>query len=100
MINEQLPAYFHLSTWLIQQSITHTYNTRINGYVIPRIKHKFAENRMRNKLPIILNASPNTILEKVLTHSELGFSIYVKKHLLSQYCEHCYISNCYVCRNI
>jgi hypothetical protein len=100
MSNSKLPAYFTDTEWLVEQSGTHTYNTRIVKFKIPRIHHKFAENSLKYKLPILLNTNETHIIEKVHTHNEQGFSIYVKNDIISKYSEHCSITNCYICNNL
>jgi hypothetical protein len=97
--NLNLPNYFMDSTWVVAQCQTHNYNTRNNNYKVPRIHHKFAENCLRYRLPILLNEGVVCITDKVNTHSESGFSIYIKKYLLSLYKLQCEIENCYICGN-
>lgn len=99
MSNSKLPDYFMTKNWLIKQSGTHVYNTRCNHYKVPKVNHKFAENCIRYKLPVLLNENITSIIEKANTHSEQGFTIYIKKYFLSQYKDQCNITNCYVCRN-
>lgn len=97
MKHSRLPDYFPLHSWLTEQATTHTYNTRNNLYLLPRINHSFAEFCVRYQLPHLLNKNVKNILEKVNTHSELGFTNYVKIHFVSGYRYNCDIVNCYVC---
>ena len=99
MKHSKLPDYFLLHSWLIVQAGTHAYNTRNNLYLLPRINHKFSEFYVRYQLPRLLNNNVRNIIEKVNTHSEQGFTIYVKRHLISQYSEYCDVINCYICGN-
>lgn len=100
MKHSRLPFYFPLRSWLIEQSETHAYNTRNSLYLLPRINHSFAEFCVRYQLPYLLNKNVKDIIEKVHTHSELGFTNYVKVHLVSKYKVNCEIVNCYICGRI
>ena len=93
MVNNCLPDYF---LGFLQRR-THSYSTRNKNFQIPKTKHKYAESRLRNQLPVLLNKNENYILDKVNTHSEVGFCIYVKKHLISQYSGTCSVRDCFVC---
>jgi hypothetical protein len=99
MVNSKVPEYFPVNAWLVHQAGTHEYNTRNNLYLLPRIYNKFSEACVRYQLPNLLNESVRNITEKVHTHSEQGFVIYVKKQLISRYKEHCNVVNCYICCN-
>ena len=99
MSHSNLPLYFLDGTWLNSQSDTHNYNTRNNQFVTPIIKHTFAEYCVRSKLPELLNTNVRNITEKVHTHSEFGFTNYVKNFITSQYSDICTINNCYICNN-
>ena len=48
-------------------------------------------------MPHLLNATHLSILEKVLTHSLIGFGQYTKHYLIEKYSDICLIHNCYVC---
>lgn len=93
--NNTLPYYFLNNTYLNHP--THSHHTRNSTYVIPRVIHKYAEYNVRYQLPILLNNNENSIINKVNTHSEFGFSFYVKRHLINSYEDNCTIPNCYVC---
>ena len=96
--NNLLPDYFK-TIRIIQQQDTHSINTRHTGYLPHRVHHKFAENCIRFKLPIILNQTHTNILQKVYTHSEVGFKIYVKNCYLNNYQNTCHQINCYICNS-
>jgi len=95
--NNKLPHYlqslpFHPNTE------THNYATRIQHNIHqPFTKHAFAKNCIRSDIPNIINISPNSILDKIYTHSLQGFSGYIKAHFLQSYQENCTIMDCYVC---
>ena len=78
----------------IQQSI---YNTRNTNYIVPRTRLKASEFNLRYQLPIELNKNINTIKDKITTHSEFGFSLYIKNYFLDNYEESCHIDACYIC---
>jgi len=92
-----LPQFFSDSFSIVRQHDTHEHNTRTQMVIAPRIFHKFAEQCIRFSLPKLLNENIVSILEKVHTHSQNGFSYYVKNVLLSHYQTECYINNCYIC---
>ena len=76
----------------------HEYHTRHNlQLVIPYSHTSRARKSVRYHLPSLLRSMPQCVIEKVHTHSLSGFSLYLKKHLLSQYNDSCSIVNCYIC---
>ena len=78
-IINKLPDYFTINFNIQQQQSSHQYNTRHHRFMIPRVHHKFAEYTACYQLPLLLNKNVECILDKVLTHSEYGFSQYIKK---------------------
>lgn len=97
--NKIIPEYFSKTFNLTKQTDIHSHNTRNKLYVIPKIKHKFAEFNLRYKLPIELNKNIHNILEKINTHSEFGLSVYIKNYYLSNYSVECQIQHCFICNN-
>jgi len=94
--NQQLPIY--LSTIFNKHHSNHQYRTRhSNNFQIPRMKHEYAKKCIRYKIPVTFNNCPETVREKIQTHSYQGFTTYVKKHFLNQYSYECHLSNCYIC---
>ena len=90
----KLPLYFKdfLST------PTHEYFTRGRENPIHGFPHtSFAENSVRNSLPIFLEETPDIVKDKVKTHSYQGCSQYFKNFLISNYKSICLIPNCYIC---
>ncbi len=63
----------------------------------PMSKHNFAKNCIRFDIHITVNNSPNSILDKIYTHSLQGFSRYIKGQILQSYRATCTILDCYVC---
>ena len=105
LTNKLIPKYFSDLNILFRLQDDHPYNTRNSDYTLPRIYHAFAENSIRYQLPYLLNSlndsSDTTILDTIIsracTHSEFGFSLFIKNTLILQYREDCYIQNCYNC---
>ena len=97
--NKQLPNYF-LSYKVKKQSLIHEYPTRINSQVFPpHTRIKTTEYCVRNRISVVLNTTPELVIEKVHTHSYHGFSHYAKRDMISKYSEVCNIENCYVCKS-
>jgi len=96
--HNSLPHYFQETFRLVRQQDIHSHNTRNQSVLlVPRVLHKFAEHSIRYYLPNLLNANVTNILEKVNTHSQNGFSIYIKLHFTNCYQMNCQIENCYIC---
>lgn len=97
--NSTLPAYF-MSFTFVSGNQTHQYNTRHSQTLRTAItRTSFAKKCLRHELPSLLNSMPPEILNKVTTHSYLGFSNYVKKFLINAYSNHCQLIDCYICNN-
>ncbi len=47
-----------------------------------KTNHTFANNCVRFDIPKIVNVTPNSILDKIYTHSLQVFSGYIKAHIL------------------
>ena len=81
-----------------RQSDNHRYSTRSsNSYQVLRVKHVFAKNNIRYKIPHLLNNTDNSIIGKINTHSLFGFSKFIKYHYIESYSSECVLRNCYVC---
>ncbi len=62
---------------------THDDNTRIKHNIHhPIAKHIFSKSCVRFGIPRIVNDCPNSILDKINTHSFQTFSVYIKTHFL------------------
>ena len=66
-------------------------------FLDPLIRHEYARNAMKYRIPKLYNSFPKIVTEKINTHSMHGFSNYAKKFLLDSYSSSCVVSNCYVC---
>ena len=97
--NRILPQYFY--TGMFQKlSNTHEYQTRgNNNYALPAIKHSFAKMSIRFKIAYSFNNTLTIITDKIHTHSNFGFTSYVKHYFINLYSSVCLISNCYICNN-
>ncbi len=97
--NNKLPYYlqalpFHTNTR------TNDHNTGVKHNIHhPIAKHTFAKDCVRFGIPRIVNDYPNSILDKINTHSLHGFSVYIKTHFLQSYQENCTLVDHYVCNN-
>ena len=93
-----LPLYFN--EMFTKTSDQHNHGTRQQS---AQIRYKYPTRTdigrkcIRHLLPEIVNKTQSCITEKVSTHSFNGFSTYIKKHMISNYSEHCHIENCYIC---
>ena len=95
---ETVPHYFQ--NYLHQEThVNHTYLLLNMRPSQSRPRTVTAENCLRHHLPKCLENTPNLILDKVHTHSYPGFSIYLRRHLISNYNSICTLNNCYVCSN-
>lgn len=96
LINDLLPQYF-LNDFLKTRSVSR-YNIRNpEKYVIPRVKHEYAKQNCRYRIPKVLNEISDNIVSKISTHSLQGFSLYIKNSRISTYISECDIRNCYIC---
>ena len=93
----KLPEYFqHFPLNYIYE--VHDHFTRAqNEFHIRRTSHEFAKKSLRYLLPNTLNNTPNNIMDKVHTHSQQGYTTYIKNIYLNTYQRTCLIRNCYVC---
>lgn len=91
---DNLPYYF---TYNFLKRNEHLYGTRNESFITPRTHHKFTENCVRYQLPYLLNQHENAILNKVDTHSEYGFSLYIKNINIQKYTDTCNRNNCFIC---
>ena len=95
--NNKLPHYLQSLTFQ-PNTDTHAHATRIQHNIHqPITKHVFAKNCIRFDIPITVNNSPNSILNKIYTHSLQGLSGYIKAQILQTFQENCTIMDCYVC---
>jgi len=97
-IHRQLPEYFQ--SMMLLEIVNNVYETRQIGHLrVPAVKHEFARNGIRYRLPLIYNNMPLNIREKIYTHSFQGFKFYVKNYFTQAYSTDCNNMNCFVCFN-
>jgi len=95
--NGMLPGYFD-SHIFKRRSEIHEYSIRhANTYNFPVIKHEFAKQSIRFKVPVIFNNMDPDYKLKIYSHSLIGFKLYVKKKIIETYPASCTVDNCYIC---
>ena len=72
-----------------------SYNS--NSYNLPHIKHSFAKQMLSYRIPNILNKMPDSVRNKITSHSFIGFKLYIKANFINNYQTECSIQNCFVC---
>ena len=93
-----LPNYF-LTFKCIPRSSIHDHDTRYSSLIDAEgTRTVMAGNCIRHHLVTVLNNTPQCIIDKMSTHSLLGFSLYIKRYYLNQLNYECDIRDCYVCR--
>ena len=94
-----LPKYF-MSFRCSPRSSIHDHDTRYASQIDTiSTRTIMASNRIRCRLPDIINSTTESIFNKIETHSLHGFSQFAKRFFIYQYPTHCFEINCYVCRN-
>ena len=78
-------SYFQLTT------AQHTYLTRgrYHKLQIPLVRHEYSRNILRYQQPAVINTTSPLILDKIFTHSQRGFTLYIKKMCIKDYIENC-----------
>ena len=65
---------------------------------IPNVNHEFAKRSIRFIAPSAYNSTHGNIIDKIYTHSFVGFCIYVKFQLIDSYNIVSSTRNCFSCR--
>jgi len=101
LVNNMLPSYF--STGIFQRNSTlrsrNTRSSNLNLFHIPRVRCEFARNSIQYQIPIAFNNCPQVFRNKMYTHSQQGFSLFVKKHFINSYNPNCVVRNCFLCNS-
>jgi hypothetical protein len=101
--NNQLPRYMQEMP-IKQSNEIHSYNTRraAQGKLYtPKANHVFAQNCVRHNIILTVNDLPQSLYEKVATHSLKGLATYFKTTCIENYEMICQNGpNCYVCHRI
>ena len=80
LLNNNVPFYFR-SMLLGFVGNSHNYVTRKkNNLRVPQIKHEFAKQCCRYCIHVLCNTSPRSVLDKLSSHSEDGFVLFIKKY--------------------
>ena len=58
------------------------------------------ENCNRFHLPVLINNTESSVLDKISTHSYEGFDFFVKRITIRNYSTKCNLQNCYVCHTL
>ena len=96
--NNTLPHY--LLHMFPVSSQTDTYGTRNRNIpIIPVSRTSSASYCIRYYLHDFLLSTPDSIKDKVFTHSPKGYSDYAKRHYLNQYTNVCTNQQCYICNS-
>ena len=99
LTHNELPDYFQ--NWqIVTNSEIHRHNTRRKHDIyIVGFRHTFAKRCIRINLPR-LNATSQSVKDKLFTHSFRGFVNYAKFKFLQNYKIDCTIANCYICARV
>ena len=100
LTHNELPDYFQ--NWqIVRNSELHSHNTRRKHDIhIVGFRHTFAKRCIRINLPQTLNATPQSVKDKLFTHSFRGFVNYAKSNFLHNYQHDCTMANCYICARV
>ena len=94
----QLPAYF--TNMFLPQNVEHGHDTRQRDQDRPQRPNKSSSDKMiRYYMPTFLETIPESIKEKVETHSIQGFVAYAKYVFINDYIFECADPNCWPCNN-
>ena len=93
-----LPNYFRTFKCIPRSSI-YDHDTRYSSLNDAKgTRTVMAGNCIRHHLVTVLNDTPQCIIDKISTHSLLGFSLCIKRYYLNQLNYECDIRDIYVCR--
>jgi hypothetical protein len=97
LLSKQCPLYF--ASLLNELSINiHDYATRqANDIRLPAVRHEFARNGIRYRIPLIINNMPENFKNKIFTHSFFGYKYYIKNQIITTYNTICTVPNCFTC---
>ena len=100
LTHNELPDYFQ--NWqIVTNSELHQHNTRRKHDIhIVGFRHTFAKRYIRINLPRTLNATSQSVKDKLFTHSVRGFVNYAKFNFLQSYKNDCTVANCYICARV
>ena len=94
--HKSLHSYFNCLE-LTPRFEMHDYNVRSRKKLhITKVRTKMAESSIRYTLPRLINETATLILDKILTHSFQGFTLYMKQFFINKYKAECDITNCFI----
>jgi len=99
LMNKLLPEYLS-ALGLELQVCQSRYATRYaisKKFKLPYVKHEFAKQSIRYRFPNSLIYMPDSIRNKIYTHSLIGFKLFTKFFFINSYNINCTIPNCFVC---
>ena len=92
-----VPSYF-IKLNFCENSDIHSHDTRSKYWLsIIRTRTKMAVKCLRYITPKIINETCPNILNKIYTHSYVGYITYIKYTFVDSYQIECNLLNCYVC---
>ena len=96
-----LPVYTMSMFTYADAAPMHDYNLRKNS-VLKNVTTTTCsgENCIRFHLPVLINNTESSVLDKISTHSYEGFAFFVKRITISNYSTECNLQNCYVCHTL
>ena len=100
LTHNELPAYFQ--NWqIVTNSELHRHDTRRKHDIhIVGFRHTFAKRCIRINLPQTVNNTPESVKDKLFTHSFRGFVNFAKLTFLQNYKNECTMANCYICDRV
>ena len=100
LTHNELPAYFQ--NWqIVTNSELHRHDTRRKHDIhIVGFRHTFAKRCIRINLPQTVNNTPESVKDKLFTHSFRGFVNFAKLTFLQNYKTECTMANCYICDRV
>ena len=95
-IHNSVPSYFmNIFEPIINE---HSYFTRPRNRILLQLpQHNSSSIVLRYITPRVIASSPDIIIDKTLTHSYEGYSLYIKRFFIRNYSSSCEIRGCYIC---
>ena len=95
--NNLLPDFFIMC---LHDDFHHEHLTRARGKRrIPAVRHEFARQSLIYRFPKSFNSMPTDVVDKIYTHSLIGFKLYIKKRIINDYHTRCSIPDCFICNS-
>ena len=92
-----LPRYFNSYNFKYRSSI-HEHHTRSKNEIqVNKTRTNIGGKSLRHITPKIINNTSSNIINKIHTHSYIGYINYIKYFIIDSYIAECNQPNCYVC---